>query len=339
MEKLYVGEVSSHLPQLTIVATSKLLYHGPPNLPSLISTAALVPTFRPEQAALQVFEDYRTLLAIHPLSTKVVTGAILALAGDAVAQGQDKGDLYNPARGASFAAFDMTYRAVQHYLFPVIIDRCQGHFFLGIVQAVGLSQVLGNVDVLATLERSLANQLVVVPFFYYPVFFLFTGCMQGLTLSEGVDRAKQNFVPLMKRNLLYWIPIQYAQFAFVPLDLQIPFLCVAGLVWTYILSILAGSTKKYSNDAPESDETYCVIGTEDNCVLPEDELIPIPDRFSNEESDLIRNFGEDASVVSAEHELLSATDVFGDFGVVGVPEQPEFSKNDTVADEMLLNTR
>ncbi|KAL7476564.1 hypothetical protein ACHAW6_002420 [Cyclotella cf. meneghiniana] len=333
-----VGEVSSHLPQLTTVATGKLLHHGPSTLPSLFCTAALVPTLQPQQAALQMFSDYRTLLAVHPLSTKVITGAILAFAGDAVAQGQEKGHVYNPARGASFAAFDMTYRAAQHYLFPVIIDMCQGHFFLGIVQSIGLSQVLGNVHVLATLERSLANQLVVVPFFYYPVFFLFTGCMQGLALSEGLDRAKQKFVPLMKRNLLFWIPIQYAQFAFVPLDLQIPFLCVAGLVWTYILSVLAGSTKKYSSDAPEIDESYCVIGTEDNCILPEDELLPIPDMFSNEDSNTITHFGEDVAVILPEFELISAPDVFGDISVVGMPEKQDFSRNDTVIDEVLLNS-
>lgn len=69
----------------------------------------------------------------------------------------------------------------------------------------------------------------------------------------------------MERNLLFWIPVQFIQFGFVQEDLQIPFLCVCGLGWTFILSIMAGSTKEYS---------YCVTGMEGECVVP-DELFPL----------------------------------------------------------------
>ena len=60
----------------------------------------------------------------------------------------------------------------------------------------------------------------------------------------------------------------------MPTDLQIPFLSCAGLAWTFTLSVLAGSAKKYSQDAPDH-ETYCIIGTETECVIPEDELFPV----------------------------------------------------------------
>lgn len=69
----------------------------------------------------------------------------------------------------------------------------------------------------------------------------------------------------MERNLLFWIPVQFIQFKFIPEDLQIPFLCTCGLCWTFILSIMAGSTKEYN---------YCVTGMEGQCELP-DELFPI----------------------------------------------------------------
>jgi hypothetical protein len=61
------------------------------------------------------------------------------------------------------------------------------------------------------------------------------------------------------------IVVQFVQFGFIQQDLQIPFLCMCGLGWTFILSIMAGSTKEYS---------YCVTGMEGECVLP-DELFPI----------------------------------------------------------------
>lgn len=59
--------------------------------------------------------------------------------------------------------------------------------------------------------------------------------------------------------------VQFIQFGFIQEDLQIPFLCICGLGWTFILSIMAGSTKEYS---------YCVTGAEDECLIPE-ELFPI----------------------------------------------------------------
>lgn len=324
-----INEVSSHV---HIISTQPLpIFHDAPS--SLLSSTTFVPSLRPQQTALALFNDYQSLLAVHPLPTKLVTGAILAVAGDAIAQSRDKGE-YNPSRGASFAAFDVTYRAVQNQLFPVIVDNFQGRYILTAVEAVGLSQLLGNVDVMAAMERALVNQLIVVPFFYYPVFFMFSGFQLGLTWDEGVDRAKQNFLPLMKRNLLFWIPIQYTQFAIVPLDLQIPFLCLAGLVWTYILSILAGSTKKYSNEVPESDEVYCVTMTEDECVLPDDELIPVPAIFYADEE---IHEKEENIFLQEEEELLPEPVMIDDMQI-GMPYLVELTKNKTAAAEESLVT-
>lgn len=322
-----ITEVSSHL---HIISTAQrqlppIIFDAPS---SLLSSTAFVPSLHPQQAALSLFNDYQSLLSAYPLPTKLVTGAILAVAGDAVAQSRDKGD-YSPSRGASFAAFDVTYRAVQHNLFPVIVEKFQGRYFLTAVEAIGLSQVLGNVDVMAAMERALVNQLIVVPFFYYPVFFLFSGVQLGLTWDEGVDRAKQNFLPLMKRNLLFWVPIQYAQFAFIPLDLQIPFLCLAGLVWTYILSILAGSTNKYSNEVPESDEVYCVTMTEDECILPDDELIPVPAMFST-------NVEIEENIIVAQEEVLPEPVMIEEIMEIDMPDLIELKENKTATAEEAL---
>merc|ERR1712224_277299 len=103
---------------------------------------------------------------------------------------------------------------------------------------------------LAAMEQTLASQLGIVPFLYYPAFFAISGAIQGLSASAAVSRARENFIPLMKRNLLFWIPVQFIQFGYIQEDLQIPFLSCAGLAWTFILSVYAGSAKSYS---PEKD--------------------------------------------------------------------------------------
>merc|ERR1712224_147992 len=106
---------------------------------------------------------------------------------------------------------------------------------------------------LPAMEQTLASQLGIVPFLYYPAFFAISGAIQGLSASAAVSRARENFIPLMKRNLLFWIPVQFIQFGYIQEDLQIPFLSCAGLAWTFILSLYAGSAKTY-NPAKEIEK-------------------------------------------------------------------------------------
>ena len=56
----------------------------------------------------------------------------------------------------------------------------------------------------------------------------------------------------MKRNLQFWIPVQFAVFGFVDVDLQIPILIVAGLVWTIILSVLAGNVSTSTSESSDA---------------------------------------------------------------------------------------
>jgi hypothetical protein len=46
--------------------------------------------------------------------------------------------------------------------------------------------------------------------------------------------------------------VQFIQFGFIEETLQIPFLAVCGLVWTFIISLFAGNAKKsYSSENNE----------------------------------------------------------------------------------------
>ena len=67
--------------------------------------------------------------------------------------------------------------------------------------------------------------------------------LQGLSAEGTEEQAKKKFIPLMKRNLLFWIPMQ---FGFVEVGLQFPFLSLCGLMWMVILSAMVGSTAAYN---------------------------------------------------------------------------------------------
>ena len=203
----------------------------------------------------ELWTAYNQALVTDPYPTKMATGVVLAIMGDAIAQSQDP-EKYNIERAASFAAFDACYRAVQQVTYPPLIAACQGQYIAGLLGTVGLQSVATSyvAEYFGPLEQTLVSQLVIIPTLYYPVFYAVTGAVQGLTVEESITRAKETFIPIMKRNLLFWIPVQFIAFGFVQEDLQIPVLIVCGLVWTVILSISAGAAKPTSDDLIESDD-------------------------------------------------------------------------------------
>lgn len=120
-----------------------------------------------------LLNSYKHALQVHPLATKMITGGILATMGDAIAQSREPDEPYDKNRAVSFATFDMCYRALQHNVFPIIVAQCKGQALLAAAAAIPPLAKLAsqNVDYLAAAEQTLASQLGVVPFLYYPVFF------------------------------------------------------------------------------------------------------------------------------------------------------------------------
>jgi hypothetical protein len=216
---------------------------------------------------------YKNILVEHPLPTKMITGGTLAVCGDAIAQSRTQ-DEYDKRRALSFAGFDCVYRAVQHFSFPIIVQHCQGQYIGAAVAATpGIATLIKALDVdnlhyyYGAVEQTLASQLGIVPFFYYPVFYTVTAFVQGLDADGAIQRAKDTFVPLMKRNLLFWIPVQFIQFCYIDENLQIPFLSVAGLMWTFIISLFAGNAKASVKNKTEDSfqRNSCTGGVEKQC--------------------------------------------------------------------------
>jgi len=241
------------------------LQHGLSSAALALSDASS--SFPASPAALPAVPDllagYRQLLLDRPLPTKMATGALVALAADALAQTRVPDEPYDRRRAASFMAFDACYRALQHWVYPPMVAQLHGQYVgaaLGAVPPLAAAAAsaaeaagLGTPSALdAVLEQTMASQLVIVPLIYYPVFYSITGALQELTIEETAQRARDTFVPLMRRNLLFWIPVQFVQFGFVEESLQIPFVTACGLVWNVILSVLAGAAQPASPSSAAS---------------------------------------------------------------------------------------
>lgn len=275
-----------------------------------VSSALASPAFVNNMSPISA---YLGALATYPLPTKMVTGATLAVAGDAIAQAhQGPEHAYDQRRAASFAVFDMCYRALQHAAFPAIVAHCHGQYMASLASLI-FAQYYLPLDFAAALERTLCSQLGIVPFLYYPVFYAVTAYAQQLTVDQAVDRARQTFVPLMERNLMFWIPVQFIQFSLIPEDLQIPFVCVCGLAWTFVLSVMAGAASTKAAAAQDDEttaqeqpqEVYCVLGTEDECFITEDHLLPDNITLQDFSEELSHEMEEVAQFISHEAEEVA----------------------------------
>jgi len=273
-----------HLESLSLSASASLpsIFSAP--VPHFDSPTFLAATTDVKPNFLEIAGTiYRQELRNDPLKTKVLTGVFLAVIGDALAQSREPAK-YNVKRAISFATFDGCYRAVQQFTYPPMMQLCSGKFFTSVLATLGVASVSSeHLHLLASMEQTLVSQLIIIPTLYYPVFYAVTGAVQGLTVEETITRAKETFIPLMKRNLQFWIPVQFFAFAFVEENLQIPILIVCGLVWTVILSIVAGAAKV------ETVEETEVLGLE-NVVLQDDGAYYIAGRndvhFSDPEKDM-----------------------------------------------------
>ena len=166
----------------------------------------------------------------------IATGGALALAGDVIAQ-----SLLSEVRPRSFPPKDWdTVRTAAFVAFGGIYTGGVQHFIFGFLNA--------TFD--EALVRLALAQFFFIPFCYYPTFLLMVPSLRAGWESEGgfgSEEAKlrrdqlfsETFSKIpstLQRNWLFWLPVQFVQFNFVPVDLQVTYCAAFGVIWNAILS-------------------------------------------------------------------------------------------------------
>lgn len=187
----------------------------------MASTLSLPPQLLPTLAAPLSFYD--NMLGVHPVTTRIITAASLATAGDTIAQRREKLSSFDFRRTASFIAVEATYRGImQQPIFEWIIRTFDGKLLSSLFRLSDEAKL----PLLAAWERVLFNQFVVSPGVYYPLYFGITGTAQGLSLWNTFRRARSHFATLFGCNLCFWLPVQLVQFLAVPAKYKVPYICV-----------------------------------------------------------------------------------------------------------------
>ena len=118
--------------------------------------------------ASSLLADYRKALDADPLKVKIITGCLLAIVGDAIAQSNTPED-YNKKRAVAFVMFDGVWRTVQQVTYGPIIQTCNGKFsttLFGSLPFLNIQDQLvkeENVILLGAIEQTLVSQLVLIP--------------------------------------------------------------------------------------------------------------------------------------------------------------------------------
>ncbi|KAL9184952.1 hypothetical protein ACHAXT_002729 [Thalassiosira profunda] len=191
--------------------------------------------------------------SVDPLLIQhMATGGALALAGDVIAQSllsESKEKKIPPkdwdvVRTAAFVAFGTLYTGgAQHFIFGFLNE---------------------NFD--APMVRLALAQFFFIPFCYYPTFLAMVPALragweaeEGFGSKEANARTKELFsetasrIPsTLLRNWCFWLPVQFVQFNFIPMDFHVTFTAAFGVVWNAILSWSTASTGA-DTDAPEKE--------------------------------------------------------------------------------------
>ena len=159
------------------------------------------------------------------------------------------------------------------YLMPKVVDAARSSAFSAAGAFANPSFTSFELSFLPGVEKFSelicplgVNQLIAIPLLYWPSFFIFTGIVEGQSLTTVMTTLHQRLPGLMKANLMFWIPAQGFQFAAIPVDEQAVYVASAGVVWNGILATIM-APKAAAEKAAESLERAAAAG-ESEVVTP-----------------------------------------------------------------------
>ena len=150
----------------------------------------------------------------------------------------------------------------------LFLESAGGYDDPSMVAAVSMSLTAPFEAVGSIFAPLAANQLVAIPLVYWPSFFLFTGAVEGWSISLILETLWQRLPGLMRANLAFWIPAQGFQFSQVAPEDQAMYVAGMSVLWNGVLAavtapkVTGGAEKGTENGAENGTENEAEEGTE-----------------------------------------------------------------------------
>jgi len=92
--------------------------------------------------------------------------------------------------------------------------------------------------------RLALNQGVIIPLCYYSLLFFVVPKLRARSPQEETQiRSNIDVFKMIPRNWAFWVPLQFIQFNFIPMDYQVVYCSFLGLIWNICLSFLTAGSK------------------------------------------------------------------------------------------------
>lgn len=208
-----------------------------------------------------MFTWYNRQLDERPWTTKIVSSALIAAAGDVICQviennlgttaaepNEKSSDASDAHLGRSDIDSDMDwYRTGRFFAIGAFWVAPTCHLWY---QLLGLRLVPGAATPKRIAQRLLVDQFGAGPFFCFS-FMGILWLLEGKSPSEVKSGLIEAAPTLITDNWKLWIPAMGFMFAFVPLKFQVVYSNFVALVWTVYLSY---ASTRLASSQPSSTE-------------------------------------------------------------------------------------
>lgn len=173
------------------------------------------------QKASTGWKWYLRLLEKHPLRAQMLNTGVLMGAGDVISQicveHRKPWKDYDKYRTLRFIGVGLFVLGPPMHYWYTALDR----FFI-------------KTTLVTSLKKMFCDQAFFLPL-YCVVFIASMGILRGEERSEVVEKLHRDLRPIVWTSWQIWVPVQVANFQFVPLRHRILVINLVGLVWnTYV---------------------------------------------------------------------------------------------------------
>jgi len=199
----------------------------------------------------QAFRWYSDKLSTHPLTTKGLTGAVIAAAGDGLCQAGTYEESHEKPSFFGGGGWDAR-RSFHFFVLGLAFVAPTSHYWYGnlAVHPWTRGQSFGQIS-----KRVALDQLVWSPVFFVIWLTGFWGMERKGDTSEIKNDLRVALPDVLVANWILWIPCQYLNFYAVPIKFQVLFTNVVELAWNAYLSFATeGGGHGHGNNQIEEEK-------------------------------------------------------------------------------------